>query len=105
VLTLPAPSANAFDGDQFRADLATAGLNVTSEDMYVADGQLVFTTFTSANQVTVERVLARHRPPPPTDPHAEFRAALQAATSWQTLRDALLGETGPGAELRQPTGR
>lgn len=34
------------------------------------------------------------------DPNAEFRAALEGATTVAQLRDALLGTTGPGAQPR-----
>lgn len=35
------------------------------------------------------------------DTEAEFRRAVQAATSLQQLKAALLGDTGPGAEPRR----
>lgn len=56
-----------------------------------------------ADRATVERVVAEHVPPPrPPDPDAEFRAAIQAASSIADLKAALLGTKGPGAEPRRP---
>lgn len=40
--------------------------------------------------------------PSDTDPDAEFRAAIEAATSIADLKAALLGAKGPGAEPRRP---
>lgn len=38
--------------------------------------------------------------PPPPDPDVAFREALTAATTVAQLRDALLGNAGPGAQAR-----
>jgi hypothetical protein len=53
----------------------------------------------------LQAALDAHTPAAPVDAEVEFRKALEDATSWQTLRDALLGKAGPGAEPRRPDGR
>lgn len=84
------------------AQLATevgAALTASETELVVAD---------PASEVTaaaLKSALDAHTPAPKTDPEAEFRKALEAATTVAQIRDALLGKTGPGAEPRRPDSR
>jgi hypothetical protein len=49
----------------------------------------------------VQDAAASYIPPLRPDPAAEFRKAIEAATSIADLKAALLGTTGPGAEPRR----
>jgi hypothetical protein len=93
------PPAN-LHGQQLAEELAAAGIALASELLVDGDGQLVVDT--EASPSSVQAVLDAHVPAPPPDPEAEFRQAVEAATSLAALKDALLGKTGPGAEPRQP---
>lgn len=104
MLAIPAPAA--LDGVRLRAQLADAGIVLTVEDLHLVDGRLYFPTLTDEHRGTVEAAVNGHmsRPAAP-DPDAEFRKALEGATTVAQIRDALLGKTGPGAEPRRPDGR
>jgi hypothetical protein len=101
MILLPAPAA--LHGDALTTELAAAGLPDAGVTLV---GDELHIDAPESARATVERVVAAHVPPaPPADPDEEFRKSLEAATSWQTLRDALLGKAGPGAEPRRPDGR
>lgn len=53
-----------------------------------------------AHDATVRTVIDAHVPAVDPDPDAEFRAAVEAATTLAALKAALLGATGPGAQPR-----
>jgi hypothetical protein len=75
-----------------------APLTASDAEVVVADAD---STVTAAG---LRAALDAHTPAAEPDPDAEFRKAVEAATSLAALKDALLGTTGPGAEPRQPTG-
>lgn len=83
-----------------RVDLAQlaaeigAPLTASDEEVVIAD---------PASQVTAAQLKAAvdaHTPAPQPDPDAEFRTALEGATTVAQIRDALLGKVGPGAQPR-----
>jgi hypothetical protein len=84
--------------EQLAAEVGTA-LVASDTEVVVADPE---STVTAA---ALKAALDAHTPAAPVDIEAEFRKALEAATGWETLRDALLGKTGPGAEPRHPDSR
>lgn len=79
--------------DQLAAEVGT-DLVASETEVVVADEASTVT------QAALQKALDAHTPAADPDPDAEFRTALEAATSWQTLRDALLGNVGPGAQPR-----
>lgn len=84
------------------AQLATevgAALSASDTEVVVADPKA---TVTAAQ---LKAALDAHTPAPKPDPDADFRKALEAATTVAAIRDALLGKTGPGAEPRRPDSR
>lgn len=106
MLTLPSPGTDRLDGDRLRDQLAEAGVVLGNDDLYLDGDRLVFPTLNDGQRSAVQAALDAHmnRPLPP-DPDAEFRKALEAATTLAQIRDALLGKTGPGAQPRQPNSR
>jgi hypothetical protein len=107
--TITTPVAPA----QLAAELAAAlGLAepppVSARAPQTVDGQAlagVVAVPDDLDPAKVQAVIDAHVPAPPPDLDAEFRKAVEAATSLAALKDALLGKAGPGAEPRQPTGR
>lgn len=104
MLTLSAPAPDSLDGDRLRDQLAEAG--ITSAEFYLSGDRLTFPALDDSDRTLVESALSAHmNRPAPSDPEAEFRAALTAATTVTQLRDALLGKAGPGAQARRPDNR
>lgn len=96
MLTFPIPKSLHGQGlsDQLKAAGLPALVRIEG-DRLIIEG--------ATDQAAVQRVIDAHvPPPPPADPEAEFRKALEAATTVAAIRDALLGKTGPGAEPRRP---
>jgi hypothetical protein len=94
MLTLPAPDPR--EGDRLAASLRAATL-VGTDWRVASEGAL--------DEATVRSTVAAHdgTPAPVVDHDAEFRAAVEAATTLAALKAAILGSTGPGAEPRRPT--
>jgi hypothetical protein len=92
-----------LDGKTIRLDqlAAEVGAALTGSDaeVVVADDDSTVTAD------ALRAALDAHTPSPLPDPEADFRKAVEGATSLAALKDALLGTTGPGAEPRQPTAR
>jgi hypothetical protein len=102
LLNLPA----AFAGGLFAQELAAAtGQPVDPFEVVVVVGNEIRVPLDETHRAKAEQVLAAHKPSTPVDHDAEFRKAVEAATSLAQLKDALLGKAGPGAEPRQPSGR
>jgi hypothetical protein len=73
-----------------------AALAASDTEVVVADPS------SSVTAAALQAALDAHTPAVPPDPEAEFRKAVEAATSLDALKAALLGSTGPGAEPRRP---
>lgn len=102
MLRLPAPTA--LHGDALTRELHAAGLVGARVTFYPDEGEVEVAG--TDDRAAVERIVKAHvPPPPPPDPDAEFRAALEAATTVAGIKAALLGKTGPGAQARRPDGR
>jgi hypothetical protein len=80
------------------AEEVGVALSASDDEVVVANEK------STVSASTLQAALDAHTPSAPVDVEAEFRKALEGATSWQTLRDALLGKAGPGAEPRRATG-
>jgi hypothetical protein len=73
-----------------------APLTGSAAEVVVADAR---------SSVTAEELrvaVGAHVPAEPVDHDAEFRQAVEAATTIAGLKAALLGSKGPGAEPRRP---
>lgn len=80
--------------DQLAAEVGAA-LTASDTEVVVVDPTAKVTA------AQLRNALAGHVPSPPPDPDAEFRAAVEAATTISALKAALLGHTGPGAQARR----
>jgi hypothetical protein len=74
-----------------------AALAASDTDVVVVDEDSTVTS--DALQAAVDA----HVPAAEPDPDAEFRKAVEAATTLDALKAALLGTKGPGAEPRRAT--
>lgn len=79
--------------EQLAAEVGAA-LSADAEVVVVADPAA---TVTAAQ---LRAAVDAHTPAPPADPDAEFRAAVENATTLAALKAAILGRTGPGAQPR-----
>lgn len=103
-MRLPAPAD--INGDALAAEIGLAvGLTVAVQ-LIGDEIEVRAEDDAPLDRTKVEQAVSAHvPPPPPADPEAEFRKALEAAMTVTQIRDALLGKTGPGAEPRRPDGR
>lgn len=86
-------NGKTIDLEQLTAEIG-AGLTASDTELVVADDKA---TVTAAE---LRAALDAHTPAPKPDPDAEFRKAVEAATTLAALKAALLGSTGPGAQPR-----
>lgn len=100
MLTLTAPAA--LDGGQLAEEIGTA-LGREVQIVLHPDGLEVHGAADS-DRAKVQQALDAHTPTQQPDPDADFRTALEGATTVAQLRDALLGKAGPGAQARRPSG-
>jgi translation elongation factor EF-Tu-like GTPase len=91
----------SLNGKTIRLDqLATevgAAMTASDSEVVIADPDSTVTT------AALQAALDAHVPTPEPDPEDEFRKAVEAATSLDALKAALLGTKGPGAEPRRAT--
>lgn len=90
-------NGKAVNLEQLAAEVGTA-LTASQTEVVVADLESPVTTD------VLQAALDAHAPVPVPDPDAEFRAAVEAATTLSALKAALLGSKGPGAQARRPDG-
>lgn len=100
IITLAAPVP--LNGDLLADELAAAGVP-DPEVALVGDEVQIIAPDDDRHRATVQQVVRAHNPPAPgpsPDPDAEFRAAVEGATTLAALKAAILGSTGPGAQPR-----
>jgi hypothetical protein len=87
-----------IDLAQLAAEVGTE-LTASAAEVVVADEDSAVTA------AALQAALEAHTPAAAVDHDAEFRNAVQAATTLDALKAALLGVSGPGAQPRRPDGR